>query len=161
MKSLPIKKHVLIIIIAAVCVAVYIIIFHVPHPVMLSEETILSAGGGTYEVVDEKDNSVKYEYGVGEIFVECRGDDAYAVIDVDDLTEILQSTYCLFKYMPPPYFADDQIYEIGVLTNNGIMHIVIGKEDTYWYRSGDDLYKHQILDSEVLQQRISDALTYY
>lgn len=161
MKSLPIKKPVLIIIIAAVCVAAYIIIFHVPHHVMLGEETILSAGGGTYEVIDEKDKVKTYDYGVGEIFVTCGNSDTYAVINVDDLTEILQSTSCRFEHNNPPYFTDDVIYEISVVTNNGIMHVVIGKERTYWYRSADDTYIHRVLDGDILQQRISEALTFY
>ena len=162
MNSLKIKKPILALVIIIVCALVYVFIFHVPRPVMESTDTILSAGGGTYEYFNEKTNEQdSLEYGVGEIFVVGENSGVYAVIDAEELSRILNNTFSVTARYESPQDANDTIYEINLVTNNGRMHIIIGKENTFWYRSPDDSFKNRILNGEVLHQRISDSLKIY
>ena len=162
MQSLKSKKPVLVIIIIAICVAIYVVMFHVPRPVMIGEEMILSAGGGTYEAIDENDNVIDtFEYGEGQIFVKVERDNTYATIDADKLAEILKSTNCLMEVINPPFDGNEKIYDISLLTNNGMVNIFIGEENVFWYRSGDDTFKNRVIDGETFTQRITDALIFY
>ena len=162
MAPLKIKKPVLALAIVIICGLVYVFIFHVPRPVMESTDTILSAGGGTYTSVNEETNDQEsYDYGVGEIFVIGENSGVYAVIDVDELSRILNNTFSVTYKYDNAIDMNDVIYEINILTNNGKMHIIIGKENTFWYRTPEDTFKNRILNSDELYQRISDSLKTY
>jgi len=111
------------------------------------------------EVFDNEGNVISLiEYDYGEIPVKNR----YCVIGTvnkDDLIEILKSTKSIrVLNSPQGYFRDDVILEIDMMTDKGALHIVIGKEKSFWYRDGSSFFRYQILDSQALHDRITGII---
>jgi len=156
-----IKPIVRIIIVIAICVVLYIIVFHVPRPVMFASETIVFHGSGTVESHDEDGNLLySFSYGSNETLV--RGNDSsfVAVINENDLTEILRNTKSFRELNAPQYYyVDDVIYQIDITTNKGPLNVFIGHEKSFWYRSGDTVFRYVIPDGQTLYERISAVLS--
>ena len=156
-----IKPIVWIIIVIAVCVVLYIIVFHVPRPVMLSSETIVPHGAGSVEGHDEDGNLLfSFSYGSGETLVRGNASNYIGVINESELTEILRNTISFRELNAPQYyFMEDVIYQIDITTSKGPLNILIGHEKSFWYRSGDTVFRYMIPDGQTLYDRITAALS--
>jgi len=156
-----IKPIVWIIIVIAICVVLYIIVFHVPRPIILSSETLDHHGGGSIKSYDEDDNLIfSLDYSSGEIPVRAGNGDYIAVIKNDTLDEILRSTNSFRELNSPDlYFIDDIIYQIDTTTSKGPFLLRIGYEKSFWYRSGDTVFRYVIPDGQTLYDHITAALS--
>jgi hypothetical protein len=82
-------------------------------------------------------------------------------IEKKDLIPILKSTKGLRELNTPQYhFRDDIIYDLRITTDKGPLHIIVGREKSFWYRSSDDLFKYSIIDSNYLYERLTTISTF-
>ena len=155
------KKSILIIIgIITVCVAAYLIAFHVPRPVLYSWEKIEN-----YETampfISENGTEETLQFDIGVIPVGGNDGSVISTICKDDLEEILKTTKCLRILRSPPFYYEEyNVFTIDTVTNKGPLHIIVGEESALWYRSGDDFFKYLILDHQTFYKRLSEALIY-
>ena len=159
MKNKRINSGIRIIIIAAVCVAAYIIVFHVPGTVMRASETI-PVYSETHEVIDEEGDQISStEYGFEQTVVKDKDGNFIGLINKEDLALILKSTKSHRELNAPQYYyREDVIYEINITTSKGPLHIIIGNEKSFWYRNGAGAFRNVILDSQTLYKRITEKL---
>ena len=156
-----IKPIVWIIIVIVICIVLYIIVFHVPRPIMLASETIVVSGGGFIESYDEDGNLLfSFEYADGETPVRAGNGEVISVINNDGLIEILRNTKSFRIFNPQqPYDTGDFIYQIDTTTNKGSFNLIVGHEKSFWYRDGGDFFLYMIPDGQTLYERTTAALS--
>ena len=160
MKTKQIKPGIRILIIAAICVAAYMIIFHVPNPVMRAAETI-PVFSEVHEVIGEDGSLISSaEYGPEQTIVKDKDGNIIGLINKEELALILKSTKSLRELNAPQhYYLEDVICEINITTSKGPLHIIIGHEKSFWYRDGAGVFRNVILDSQTLYERITEKLS--
>jgi hypothetical protein len=162
MKKKRSKIGIAIIIIVVICVLAFIVTFLVPRPVLTNTEQLAENYITTYDSYSEDGSITSSMEFFDEIPIQNAGGDLVATIGKDDLVTILESTNCKrvinvnFQYHLN--FEVERLYGLDFSTNRGPIHIVIGKNESFWYRSADDFFRYKIQDSQTFLKRITEAM---
>ena len=146
------------IIVIAACAVVYIIVFHVPRPVMWSWETIADYEDAV-TFINEDGAEETLQFGPGVIPVKRSDQIVMATISKDELEAIIKTTKCLRIIQSSPfYFEEYNVFTIDIVTDKGPMHIMAGEETALWYRDGGGFLKYSIIDKKLFYEHIAAAM---
>ena len=140
------------------CLLLYIYTFHVPYTVMLASETLDSYSETVCSYDEDGKETFSAEYYVDTPVRDGNGN-VIAVINKADLVSILRDTLSVRELNTlMTYSSDDVLYELHLNTSRGVLHVIIGQENSFWYRSGDDFFTHAIVDSETVYDHITETM---